>query len=162
MSFKAGTTSAQKNSFLLDHALRISFHNAVGYHNRQWGFEKLVYRRTQHTKQWGFLNKKYAIQAEYASSTGVHNSIDTSVPEGAGHSDTVVTEEWKMTYHHYHHTIDNHGELCEKFVDPAVNGTKLETQGEFGFHVLDLGMAVLADVVREFEIKTVGELPFLP
>lgn len=128
---------------------------------RQWALEKLVYRRTQHTKLWGFENRKYAIQARYALSTGVHNSMDTLVPKGQSRQDTVLNEDRKLTYNHYHHTIDNHGEICEKFVDPSLNLTKLETRGEWGWHVLDFGMSIFADAVREFENRTVGQLPFV-
>ncbi|CAM6119576.1 unnamed protein product [Calypogeia fissa] len=142
----------------------------AGVLQRRWMIEKLVYRRTQHTKRWGFPNRKYAIQAQYASSTGVHNSMDTSHPQGMGHKETVIVEDFKLSYNHYHHTVDRHDEICKEFVNPTLTTMELfgptgldgpPTPPQLALHVLDTGMAALADAVREFENRTVGEQPFL-
>ncbi|CAM6092094.1 unnamed protein product [Calypogeia fissa] len=130
----------------------------AGDRQRRWGFEKLVYRRTQRTREFGFTNRKYAIQAQYALTAGVHMSTDTTLPEGKDLRHTTIYEDSKMIYFHYHNTIDNRGELCEEFIDPSLEFTAIDNAA----HVLDLGMAVLADAVRDFENRTIGPQPFLP
>lgn len=128
------------------------------YDGRRWGFEKLVYRRTQWTRDFGFSNRKYVIQAQYALTAGVHLSEHTLLPFNTSHQQTIIYENQKLTYYHFHNTIDRREELCQWFVDPEWNVGKIDR----ATHALDFGIAMLADAVREFENRTIGQQPFLP
>ncbi|CAM6097049.1 unnamed protein product [Calypogeia fissa] len=122
---------------------------------RQWGFEKLVYKCTEDAKDIkGFSNKKYAVQAQYALDAGVHKAQHTLVPERTNYYDTVVHDS-RLMYYHYHSTISRRSELCEEFLN--VNTTRILN----ATHVLDTSMVALANAVREFENRTIGPQPFL-
>ncbi|BBN02391.1 galactan beta-1,4-galactosyltransferase [Marchantia polymorpha subsp. ruderalis] len=122
-----------------------------------WAMEKLTYRRTQITETNGFMDKKFAIQARYALSTGVHRSEDLMYSEqGLKLENATLYEDWRLHYYHYHNTINHRQEVCEQFVDPSIrNATRLDNV----VHEFDDTMVPLAAQVRDFELRTVGELP---
>lgn len=142
----------------LVHMWSLTLLNVFYFNCRQWGIEKLVYKRTQYTKEFGYPNRKYVIQARYALSGGVHLSEHTMDPEGWNHRDTFIYEDNKLFYYHYHNTINHNDEPCKEFIDPAQKGSmKIKRIA----HVLDEGLAVVAEAVREFENRTIGPQPVL-
>ncbi|KAE8718609.1 Cysteine/Histidine-rich C1 domain family protein, putative isoform 1 [Hibiscus syriacus] len=115
-------------------------------YSRQWGFEKLLFRESRTGIR---RDRKYAIQAKNAYATGVHMS--ENVIGKALHK-----KETKIRYYHYHNTITVHEELCGKFIPPSDKNNvtwfnKLP-------YVYDDNMKKLANTVKEFERKTIGDL----
>ncbi|KAE8697180.1 Cysteine/Histidine-rich C1 domain family protein, putative isoform 1 [Hibiscus syriacus] len=114
-------------------------------YSRQWGFEKLLFRESRTGIR---RDRKYAIQAKNAYATGVHMS--ENVIGKALHK-----TERKIRYYHYHNTITVHEELCREFIPPSSKNNvtwfnKLP-------YVYDDNMKKLANTIKEFERKTIGD-----
>lgn len=113
---------------------------------RQWGFEKLLFRESRTGIR---RDRKYAIQAKNAFATGVHMSENVI-------GKTLHKTETKIRYYHYHNTITVHQELCREYLPPSAKNNvtwfnKLP-------YVYDDNMKKLANTIKEFEHKTIGDL----
>ncbi|CAA2975728.1 galactan beta-1,4-galactosyltransferase GALS1, partial [Olea europaea subsp. europaea] len=101
--------------------------------------------RDSRTRIW--RDRKYAIQAKNAYSTGVHLSENVT---GATLHDT----ETKIRYYHYHNTINVQEELCHKLLPMFTKNTT--TWFEKIPYVYDDSMKKLAPTIKEFEQNTIG------
>lgn len=110
--------------------------------SRQWGFEKLVFRdsRTKIRR-----DRKYAIQAKNAYSTGVHMSENVV-------GKTLHRTESKIRYYHYHNSITVEGEPCREFLPESAK--KTVTWSDKLPFVYDDKMKKLADTIKRFEKAT--------
>lgn len=65
-------------------------------------------------------------------------------------------QDERLRYYHYHGTITNRGNLCNKFVDSknktAVKSVQLR---------LDETMMKMAKDVKSYELKMIGKQPFV-
>ncbi|KAF5203825.1 galactan beta-1,4-galactosyltransferase GALS1 [Thalictrum thalictroides] len=113
-------------------------------YSSEWGFEKLVFRdsRTKIRR-----DRKYAIQARNAYSTGVHMSENVS-------GKTLHKTETKIRYYHYHNTITVDGEPCREFLPDSAKSTV--TWSDKKPFVFDDKMKKLADTIKRFEKETLG------
>lgn len=113
----------------------------------EWGFEKLVFREARTGIR---RDRKYAIQAKYAYSTGVHMSENVT-------GNTTHDTEWMIRYFHYHNTITVSGELCRDIVpDTAKINTTWRNELPY---VYDDRMKQLAPVVKQHEQETLLAKP---
>ncbi|KAG8072104.1 hypothetical protein GUJ93_ZPchr0006g44221 [Zizania palustris] len=116
-------------------------------YSRAWGFEKLVFRNSITKVR---RDRKYAIQARNAYSTGVHMSQNV-------YGRTNHKTDSLIRYYHYHNSINVMGEPCREFVPVPVNGSnKLMFEGIP--YVYDDSMARLAGEVKRFEKETIGSV----
>ncbi|XP_062233965.1 galactan beta-1,4-galactosyltransferase GALS1-like [Phragmites australis] len=111
---------------------------------REWGFEKLVFRNSITGVR---RDRKYAIQARNAYSTGVHMSQNV-------YGRTTHKTESLIRYYHYHNSINVMGELCREFVPKPTNGSKVMFEGIP--YVYDDNMKRLAAEIKSFLQETVG------
>ncbi|XP_052159586.1 galactan beta-1,4-galactosyltransferase GALS1-like [Oryza glaberrima] len=115
-------------------------------YSREWGFEKLVFRNSITGVR---RDRKYAIQARNAYSTGVHMSQNV-------YGRTTHKTESLIRYYHYHNSINVMGEPCRKFVPKPANGSKVMFEGIP--YVYDDNMKRLAGEIRRFEKQTIGDV----
>ncbi|KAL5200553.1 hypothetical protein ABZP36_021756 [Zizania latifolia] len=115
-------------------------------YSREWGFEKLVFRNSITGVR---RDRKYAIQARNAYSTGVHMSQNV-------YGRTTHKTESLIRYYHYHNSINVMGEPCQEFVPKPTNGTKVMFEGIP--YVYDDNLKRLTGEIRRFEKQTIGEL----
>ncbi|TVU11384.1 hypothetical protein EJB05_44969, partial [Eragrostis curvula] len=115
-------------------------------YSRQWGFEKLVFRNSITGVR---RDRKYAIRARNAYSTGVHMSQNVI-------GRTTHKTESLIRYYHYHNSINVMGEPCREFVPKPTNGSKVLFEGTP--YVYDDNMKRLAGVIKRFEKETVGAI----
>ncbi|KAL5577944.1 hypothetical protein UlMin_019643 [Ulmus minor] len=106
--------------------------------NREWGFEKLVYRDVNRSIR---RPRKYVMQPRNVYSAGIHVSRNYTGKTIAGN---------QTMYFHYHRTIVNRGELCKMLI----NSTEIYLENRP--FVLDTGMRDLASFVKKFELKMIG------
>ncbi|KAF8409852.1 hypothetical protein HHK36_002370 [Tetracentron sinense] len=115
-------------------------------YSRQWGFEKLLFRESRTGIR---RDRKYAIQAKNAYSTGVHMSENVV-------GKTLHNTETKIRYYHYHNSITVDGEPCREFL--PVSAKKNVTWIDKLPYVYDENMKKLVDTVKLFEQKTIGSV----
>ncbi|KAI3830568.1 hypothetical protein MKW92_002755 [Papaver armeniacum] len=115
----------------------------------EWGFEKLVFRDSR-MRIW--RDRKYAIQAKNAFSTGIHMSENVT-------GITLHDTEGKIGYYHYHGSINVRGEPCRVFlpVSTKTTGFFLEEKP----FVYDDYMKNLSNTIKQFEEKTIGAMDVL-
>ncbi|PAN24651.1 hypothetical protein PAHAL_4G241900 [Panicum hallii] len=113
-------------------------------YSREWGFEKLVFRNSITGVR---RDRKYAIQARNAYSTGVHMSQNVI-------GRTSHKTESLIRYYHYHNSINVMGEPCRVFVPKPTNGSKVMFEGIP--YVYDDNMKRLAGEIKPFEAATIG------
>lgn len=114
--------------------------------NREWGLEKLQFRdsRTRIRR-----DRKYAIQAKNAYSTGVHMSENVI-------GKTLHKTESKIRYYHYHNSISVNGEPCREFL--PISAKNNVTWFDKLPYVYDDNMTKLADTIKQFERNTIGSI----
>ena len=112
----------------------------------QWGFEKLVFRNSITGVR---RDRKYAIQAKNAYATGVHMSENVI-------GNTTHKTEHLIRYYHYHNSINVLGEVCREFVPIPPKGGLTWSEKTPWYY--DDSMKRIADAVREFERKTIGDV----
>uniref|UniRef100_J3MFZ5 Glycosyltransferase family 92 protein n=1 Tax=Oryza brachyantha TaxID=4533 RepID=J3MFZ5_ORYBR len=115
-------------------------------YSNQWGFEKLAFRNSITGVR---RDRKYAIQAKNAYATGVHMSENVI-------GNTTHKTEHLIRYYHYHNTINVLGEVCREFVPIPPKGGLTWSEKTPWYY--DDSMKRLADTVREFERKTIGDV----
>ncbi|CAL5039452.1 unnamed protein product [Urochloa decumbens] len=115
-------------------------------YSNQWGFEKLVFRNSITGVR---RDRKYAIQAKNAYATGVHMSENII-------GNTTHKTEHLIRYYHYHNTINVLNEVCREFVPVPPKGGVTWSEKTPWYY--DDSMKRVADAVREFERKTVGDV----
>lgn len=98
-------------------------------------------------------DRKYVLQARYATATGVHMSMN--MRKGKNY----YPKGDKFRYYHYHGTINQRQELCRGLVPPE-NKTAVQRLGNLN-HRIDETMAMAANLVKAYELETVGALPFI-
>ncbi|KAE8771481.1 Galactan beta-1,4-galactosyltransferase GALS1 [Hordeum vulgare] len=113
-------------------------------YSRQWGFEKLVFRNSITGVR---RDRKYAIRARNAYSTGVHMSQNV-------YGRTTHKTENLIRYYHYHNSINVMEEPCREFVPKPSNGSKV--MFEEVPYVYDDNMKRLAGDIKRFEAETIG------
>ncbi|KAL9689109.1 hypothetical protein QQ045_033541 [Rhodiola kirilowii] len=111
-------------------------------YSNEWGFEKLVFREARTGIR---RDRKYAIQAKYAYSTGVHMSENVT-------GNTTHNTEWMIRYFHYHNTITIPGELCRDVVSETAKANTT-WRNELPY-VYDDRMKQLAPIVKLHEKQT--------
>ncbi|KAM7505712.1 hypothetical protein LguiB_004616 [Lonicera macranthoides] len=112
----------------------------AGKSYRKWGFEKLVYKDS---KTGIRRDRKYAVQPRNVFATGVHMSENTV-------GKTTHKTEGRIMYYHYHGTISERREPCQKLVNgPVVKMDGLQ-------YVVDSTMREAAGAVKRFELKMIG------
>ncbi|RCV21473.1 hypothetical protein SETIT_4G142300v2 [Setaria italica] len=115
-------------------------------YSREWGFEKLVFRNSITGVR---RDRKYAIQARNAYSTGVHMSQNVI-------GRTSHKTERLIRYYHYHNSINIMGEPCREFVQKPTNGSKVMFEGIP--YVYDDNMKRLTVEIKRFEEETIGAI----
>ncbi|KAI3929854.1 hypothetical protein MKW98_004008 [Papaver atlanticum] len=115
----------------------------------EWGFEKLVFRDSR-MRIW--RDRKYAIQAKNAFSTGIHLSENVT-------GITLHDTEGKIGYYHYHGSINVPGEPCRVFLPASTKTTGFFLE-EKPF-VYDDYMKNLSNTIKQFEEKTIGAIDVL-
>ncbi|CAN6220744.1 unnamed protein product [Urochloa humidicola] len=115
-------------------------------YSNQWGFEKLVFRNSITGVR---RDRKYAIQAKNAYATGVHMSENII-------GNTTHKTEHLIRYYHYHNTINVLDEVCREFVPIPPKGGLTWSEKTPWYY--DDSMKRVADAVREFERKTIGDV----
>lgn len=115
-------------------------------YSRQWGFEKLLFRDSRRGLR---RDRKYAIQAKNAFSTGVHMSENVT-------GKTLHDTETKIRYYHYHNSITVQGEVCRELV--PMSAKKNVTWFNKLPYVYDDNMKKLASTIKQFELKTIGNV----
>jgi len=113
---------------------------------RQWGFETLLFRDSRTGIR---RDRKYAIQAKNAYATGVHMSENVV-------GKTLHKTETKIRYYHYHNSISVLGEPCREFL-PVSAKNNVTWYDKLPF-VYDDNMKQLANTIKEFELKTIGNV----
>ena len=113
---------------------------------RKWGFEKLVFRNSITGVR---RDRKYAIKARNAYSTGVHMSQNVI-------GRTTHKTESLIRYYHYHNSINVMGEPCREFVPKPTNGSKVMFEGIP--YVYDDNMKRMAGEIKHFEEETLGTI----
>ncbi|XP_062228769.1 galactan beta-1,4-galactosyltransferase GALS1-like [Phragmites australis] len=112
-------------------------------YTREWGFEKLVFRNSITGVR---RDRKYAIQARNAYSTGVHMSQNF-------YGRTTHKTENLIRYYHYHNSINAMGEPCREFVPKPTNGSKVMFEGIP--YVYDDSMKHVAGEIKRLEEDTI-------
>ncbi|RDX89690.1 Galactan beta-1,4-galactosyltransferase GALS2, partial [Mucuna pruriens] len=107
---------------------------------RKWGFEKLVYKDS---KKGIRRDRKYAAQPRSLFANGVHIS---DYFEGK----TTHKTEGKIVYYHYRGIIVQRTESCKMFINST------EITYDKTPYVLDTTMRDIAGVIKEFELKMIG------
>ncbi|KAI3932000.1 hypothetical protein MKW98_012410 [Papaver atlanticum] len=128
---------------------KLCLNDSTQSYTSEWGFEKLVFRdsRTKIRR-----DRKYAIQAKNAFSTGVHMSENVT-------GNTLHNTESKIRYYHYHNSITVPGEPCRVFLPNSAKKTgKFFENKPF---VYDDNMKKLAHEIKQFEEKTIGAVNVL-
>uniref|UniRef100_A0A7N1A0R8 Glycosyltransferase family 92 protein n=1 Tax=Kalanchoe fedtschenkoi TaxID=63787 RepID=A0A7N1A0R8_KALFE len=126
---------------------KLCLNDSATDHSREWGFEKLVFREARTGIR---RDRKYAIQAKYAYSTGVHMSENVT-------GKTTHDTEWMIRYFHYHNTITVSGELCRDLVpDTAKTNTTWRDKLPY---VYNDRMKQLAPTVKQFEQEALEAQP---
>ncbi|XP_062229296.1 galactan beta-1,4-galactosyltransferase GALS1-like [Phragmites australis] len=120
--------------------------NPEADYSNQWGFEKLVFRNSITGVR---RDRKYAIQAKNAYATGVHMSENVI-------GNTTHKTEHLIRYYHYHNTINVLGEVCHEFVSIRPKGGITWSEKTPWYY--DDSMKRVANAVREFERKTIGNV----
>ncbi|KAK7849931.1 galactan beta-1,4-galactosyltransferase GALS1-like [Quercus suber] len=115
-------------------------------YSSEWGFEKLVFRDSITGIR---RDRKYAIQAKNAYATGVHMSENVI-------GKTLHKTETKIRYYHYHNSISVQGEPCREFL-PLSAKNNVTWYNKIPY-VYDDNMKKLADTIKEFERKTIGNV----
>ncbi|XP_050268046.1 galactan beta-1,4-galactosyltransferase GALS1 [Quercus robur] len=115
-------------------------------YSSEWGFEKLLFRDSITGIR---RDRKYAIQAKNAYATGVHMSENVI-------GKTLHKTETKIRYYHYHNSISVQGEPCREFLPPSAKNNV--TWYNKIPYVYDDNMKKLADTIKEFERKTIGNV----
>ncbi|KAG0514211.1 hypothetical protein BDA96_10G171000 [Sorghum bicolor] len=115
-------------------------------YSRKWGFEKLVFRNSITGVR---RDRKYAIQARNAYSTGVHMSQNVI-------GRTTHKTESLIRYYHYHNSINVMGEPCREFVPTPTNGSKVMFEGIP--YVYDDNMKRITGEIKRFEEETLGTI----
>ncbi|KAK9135575.1 hypothetical protein Syun_014905 [Stephania yunnanensis] len=123
---------------------KLCLNDSLQKYTRQWGFEKLVFRDSRTGLR---RDRKYAIQAKNAFSTGVHMSENVV-------GKTLHQTETKIRYYHYHNSISVMGEPCREFV-PVSAKDKVTLHDKLPF-VYDDKMKRLADTIKRFEAEMIG------
>ncbi|XVF07255.1 hypothetical protein REPUB_Repub06bG0122700 [Reevesia pubescens] len=116
------------------------------YSRSQWGFEKLLFRESRTRIR---RDRKYAIQTKNAYATGVHMSQNVI-------GKTSHKTETKIRYYHYHNTITVHEELCREYL-PLSAKNNITWFNKLPY-VYDDNMKKLANTIKEFERKNIGDL----
>lgn len=98
-------------------------------------------------------DRKFVVQARHAAATGVHMSMDMKKGKN------VYPRGDKIRYYHYHNTINQRQELCRAFVPPA-NKTEPRRHRR-GYHRIDETLSSTTDLVKAYELRTIGILPFI-
>ncbi|CAM6103785.1 unnamed protein product [Calypogeia fissa] len=163
---KATVIELQQRPMLPDHCVRNDADPTL--HERQWAIEKLVYRRQVNTSaavwsHWQYV--KAIIQAKYVLGRGIHWARHVELPPGMKEWDIIThmnlqgcgnCYENKLHYYHYHGTTARtpNEEVCKIFIDPNVKD--FETDG--ATHEFDNTISLLADSVREFQSRMIGQL----
>ncbi|GJN38864.1 hypothetical protein PR202_gb27942 [Eleusine coracana subsp. coracana] len=125
---------------------RLCVRDTQANYSNQWGFEKLVFRNSITGVR---RDRKYAIQAKNAYATGVHMSENVI-------GNTTHKTEHLIRYYHYHNTINVLGEVCREFVSIPPKGDRIWSEKTPWYY--DDSMKRVADAVREFERKTIGDV----
>ncbi|KAF8658454.1 hypothetical protein HU200_058906 [Digitaria exilis] len=125
---------------------RLCFDNPEADYSSQWGFEKLVFRNSITGVR---RDRKYAIQAKNAYATGVHMSENII-------GNTTHKTEHLIRYYHYHNTINVLDEVCREFVPIPPKGGLTWSEKTPWYY--DDSMKRVADAVREFERKAIGDV----
>ncbi|PAN23246.1 hypothetical protein PAHAL_4G078600 [Panicum hallii] len=125
---------------------RLCVDNPDADYSNQWGFEKLVFRNSITGVR---RDRKYAIQAKNAYATGVHMSENVI-------GNTTHKTEHLIRYYHYHNTINVLDEVCREFVPIPPKGGLTWSEKTPWYY--DDSMKRIADAVREFERKTIGDV----
>ncbi|KAG2607323.1 galactan beta-1,4-galactosyltransferase GALS1-like [Panicum virgatum] len=125
---------------------RLCVDNPDADYSNQWGFEKLVFRNSITGVR---RDRKYAIQAKNAYATGVHMSENVI-------GNTTHKTEHLIRYYHYHNSINVLGEVCREFVPIPPKGCLTWSEKTPWYY--DDSMKRIADAVREFERKTIGDV----
>ncbi|KAF3944004.1 hypothetical protein ACB098_01G085500 [Castanea mollissima] len=115
-------------------------------YSREWGFEKLVFKDSITGIR---RDRKYAIQAKNAYATGVHMSENVI-------GKTLHKTETKIRYYHYHNSISVQGEPCREFL-PLSAKNNVTWYNKIPY-VYDDNMKKLADTIKDFERKTIGNV----
>ncbi|KAL0016702.1 hypothetical protein SO802_003771 [Lithocarpus litseifolius] len=115
-------------------------------YSSEWGFEKLLFRDSITGIR---RDRKYAIQAKNAYATGVHMSENVI-------GKTLHKTETKIRYYHYHNSISVQGEPCREFL-PLSAKNNVTWYNKIPY-VYDDNMKKLADTIKEFERKTIGNV----
>ncbi|KAJ4793957.1 hypothetical protein LUZ62_045203 [Rhynchospora pubera] len=113
-------------------------------YSREWGFEKLLFRNSITGIR---RDRKYAIQARYAYSAGVHMSQNVF-------GRTTHKTESLIRYYHYHNSINVLGEPCQEYVPVPAKDTKVWFEGIP--YVYDDTMRQLAGTIKKFEKENIG------
>lgn len=118
---------------------------------RKWAFEKLVYRKT--SRRGVRSDRKYVVQARHAAATGVHMSMNMRTGKN------LYPKGTQLRYYHYHGTINQRQELCSELIRPENKTGVQRVRGHN--HRLDDTLVPIADLVKAYELRTVGALPFI-
>lgn len=118
---------------------------------RKWAIEKLMYRKV--LRSGVRYDRKYAVQARYAAATGVHMSMNMRKGKN------MYPKGYKIRYYHYHDTINKREELCQAFVSPQ-NKTSLQRHQRQNYR-LDETLAMTTQLIKDYERRTIGSLPFI-
>lgn len=118
---------------------------------RKWAFEKLLFANCN----YGFEpveSRKYVLQPRLAWATGVHYSEHLI----SGREVDVNASLFRS--YHYHNTINVRGEVCREF-PTGFNGepNKLNITN----CTVDQTMAMLAPIVKQYELAMIGKQPFI-
>ncbi|KAG0455714.1 hypothetical protein HPP92_023502 [Vanilla planifolia] len=116
------------------------------HYNREWGFEKLVFRNSITGLR---RDRKYAIQAKNSFATGVHMSENVVGP-------TTHKTESMIRYYHYHNSINVLSEPCQVFVQMPKRDDS--TWHDNIPYLYDDNMKRLAAKIKRFEDQTIGDL----
>ncbi|KAG0454500.1 hypothetical protein HPP92_023517 [Vanilla planifolia] len=116
------------------------------HYNREWGFEKLVFRNSITGVR---RDRKYAIQAKNSFATGVHMSENVVGP-------TTHKTESMIRYYHYHNSINVLSEPCQVFVQMPKRDDS--TWHDNIPYIYDDNMKRLAAKIKRFEEQTIGDL----
>ncbi|XP_042506879.1 galactan beta-1,4-galactosyltransferase GALS1-like isoform X1 [Macadamia integrifolia] len=125
---------------------KLCLNDSTQDYSKQWGFEKLLFRESRTGIR---RDRKYAIQAKNAYSTGVHMSENVI-------GKTLHKTETKIRYYHYHNSVSVQGEPCREFVPMSNKNKSMVRWYDKLPYVYDDNMKKLANTIKEFEKKTIG------
>lgn len=122
---------------------------------RLWGFEKLVF--SMHWKNNRPEAHKYAVQGRKIWVTEIHNTVHM---KGGKRRNVGYDRIW---FHHFHGTLTTRGEVCTQFEKAAQYLDWFATPISFenANYSADYTLAQLGSAVKEFELETIGEQPFI-